>query len=161
LPPAARNEGDWAVLKPFLADTSLKPGRTEIMLADAMTRDLLRIRYSSKLFRLRTAEDVQRRLQFWNTGPDQLPGLIVMSVSDRVDPDLDPRYERLVTLINANDGAQTIAIPALAGVRLHLHDIQRKSADRLVRTARYDWRTGTFYVPARTAVVFFEAQKGR
>jgi pullulanase len=71
-----------------------------------MFNELLEIRYSSNLFRLETAEDVQARVAFHNTGPSQLPGLIVMSLSDKISPDLDPTYEGMVVLVNANDEQQ-------------------------------------------------------
>ena len=43
--------------------------------------ETLAIRKSSPLFRLRTAADVQSRLRFYNTGPNQIPGVIVMSLA--------------------------------------------------------------------------------
>ena len=53
------------------------------------TEEMLEIRDSSDLWRLTTAGDVQDRVGFHNTGPGQLPGLIVMSISDVVGDDLD------------------------------------------------------------------------
>ena len=46
-------------------------------------REMLAIRQSSPLFRLRTAPEVISRLAFHNTGPSQVPGLIVMSLDDQ------------------------------------------------------------------------------
>jgi pullulanase-type alpha-1,6-glucosidase len=156
LPPAWRNEGDWPVMQPLLADPSLKANPVSIARMDALFRELLRIRYSSRLFRLRTAEGVQNRVTYLNTGPDQLPGLIVMHIADTVQPDLDPVRENVVVLINANDEAQTFTAGQLAGMKLSLHPVQRRSADPVVRTARYNWRTGRFTIPARTVAVFVD-----
>ena len=82
---------------------------------------------------------------FHNTGPGQLPGLIVMSVSDLVAPDLDRAHELFIVLINANDEEQSFALSDLAGRELALH---------LVQMAEFDSAAGAFTVPGRTAVVF-------
>jgi len=141
-------------MQPFLADPSLKPGEDRIALATNMFGELMRIRYSSELFRLGTEGDVQARLAFLNNGPDQLPGLVVMTLSDQLDPDLDMNYEKIVVLINANDEAQTFADAEMAGMKLALHPVQRASADPVVRNAGFNSTTGAFSIPARTAAVF-------
>jgi hypothetical protein len=91
---------------------------------------------------------------FANTGPDQLPGLIVMSLSDLVEPDLDRGQELIVVLINANDAAQSLAVPELAGKDLVLHLVQFNSVDEVVQQGAFDSETGTFSVPGRTTAVF-------
>jgi pullulanase-type alpha-1,6-glucosidase len=154
LPVANRNEGDWDVMRPLLADPDLQPDLSDVEFSAALYQELLRIRYSSPLFRLHTAAEIQKRLAFHNTGPDQLPGLIVMSLSDLLEPDLDRGHELIVVLINANDEAQSIALPELAGLDLVLHLVQFNSADELVKTASFDTVTGTFSVPGRTTAVF-------
>jgi hypothetical protein len=123
-----------------------------------MFNELLEIRYSSNLFRLETAEDVQARLAFHNTGPSQLPGLIVMSLSDKISiPILIPTYESLVVLINANDEQQVFRSDDFKGKKLMLHFVQRNSVDPVVKTAKFNARTaGTFTIPGRTTAVFVE-----
>ncbi len=71
-----------------------------------------------------------------------------------VEPDLDPRYEFIVVLFNANDEAQTITVGELAGLQLRLHPRLQSSFDRVVRGATFDRANGTFTVPARTTAVF-------
>ena len=154
LPVANRNEGDWDVMRPLLADPALVPGASEIEMSAALYQELLRIRYSSPLFRLRTAADIQARLGFQNTGPDQLPGLIAMTLSDLVEPDLDRGHELIVVLINANDEPQSIRIDNLAGKGLVLHLVQFGSVDAVVRQSTFDSATGAFTVPGRTTAVF-------
>jgi len=154
LPPAGGNQGDWSVMKPFLADASLKPVQANIVQSTKMFDELLRIRYSSRLFRLETADDVQNRLAFYNTGPNQLPGLIVMTLSDLVEPDLDRGHEMLVVLINANDESQSFTVGNLAGKDLVLHLVQFGSVDNAVKQATFNKTTGAFTVPARTTAVF-------
>jgi hypothetical protein len=139
---------------PLLADPALKPGTDDIQDAVAHFREALAIRKSSKLFRLRTADDVGQRLKFHNTGPGQLPGLIVMQLSD-ADGSVDRRHDQIVVLINANRVGQSFTLGDSAGRRFRLHPVQRNSHDPVVRTASFDRASGTFSVPARTAAVFW------
>ena len=39
--------------------------------------EMLVIRKTSGLFRLRTADEIKKAVSFYNVGPDQVPGLIV------------------------------------------------------------------------------------
>ena len=161
LPPASANSVSWDVMRPLLANPALVPAPADIQLSSALYRELLQIRYSSPLFRLPTAQAIQQRLAYLNTGPDQLPGLIVMQLSDRLAPDIDPNHELIVVLINANDEAQAFAgADQLAGRRLALHPVQANGVDPIVKTATFDPKSGKFTVPARTTAVFVEAQLG-
>jgi pullulanase-type alpha-1,6-glucosidase len=154
LPPKADNGDRWPLLQPLLADPKLKPTRADILTSVEHLKELLRIRRSSPLFRLRTAADINARVRFYNTGPLGLPGLIVMSISDTVGRDLDPNYELVVVLANAAPEAQTFTAPAFVNLLLTLHPIQVHSTDIIVRTARFNTNTGTFTIPARTTAVF-------
>jgi hypothetical protein len=98
-------------------------------------------------------------VRFYNTGPNQLPGLIVMSVED-ADGSVDRAHDRLVVVFNANDQAQTYAVPALVGKRLTLHPLQIFSLDAVERTSSFNRTTGTFSVPGRTAAVFWSNRSG-
>ncbi|MBA0566594.1 hypothetical protein Golob_011401 [Gossypium lobatum] len=103
LPPKQKNENSWPLIQPRLADPSFKPQRSHILAAVENFTDVLRIRYSSPLFRLRTANAIQlpfvtlrthhsetedqrllppERVRFHNTGPSWVPGFIVMSIED-------------------------------------------------------------------------------
>ncbi len=154
LPVASKNLDNWGVMQPFLANPALQPAPADIMQSGALFRELLAIRYSSKLFRLETAADIQERLVFLNTGPTQIPGLIVMVLSDETAVDIDRLYEQIVVVINANDAVQTFSDPSLVGRGLMLHPVQRQSVDPLVRATSYDGAGGTIVVPGRTAAVF-------
>jgi pullulanase-type alpha-1,6-glucosidase len=154
LPPARDNQSNWGIMAPLLGDPALKPGPADIQAAVEHFREMLQIRKSSKLFRMRTADDVIRRLKFYNTGPGQLPGLIVMALSD-AGGSVDLRHDQIVVLFNATRLPQSFTVAHLAGRRFQLHPVQRSSHDPVVRTASYDRATGTFSVPARTAAVFW------
>jgi len=142
----------WDIFRPLLADPALKPTQADIVNASAVFREYLQVRKSSPLFRLQTADEVERSLTFLNTGPNQIPGLIVMNLSD-VD-NLDPNYSDVVVLFNASKDALAFADSGFIGKEYSLHPIQQNSADPLVRTAAFDSANGSFTVPGRTTAIF-------
>ena len=153
LPPEEDNSSKWSVMQPLLADPSLAPTRRDIRASAMHFREVLRLRKSSPLFRLTTAAAVQEHLAFLNTGPSQVPGLIVMSLTDDTG-EVDRRFQQIVVLFNANSQAATFAAPELAGKRFRLHPIMAESSDELVQSAEFHRATGTFSVPGRTTAVF-------
>ncbi|HYF65372.1 MAG TPA: alpha-1,6-glucosidase domain-containing protein, partial [Herpetosiphonaceae bacterium] len=158
LPPAGDNQEKWEIIKPLLADPALKPAPADIAAASASFREMLRIRKSSPLFRLQTAEQVAEKVSFGNTGPDQIPGLIMLILSD-AGADLDPQYDRIVVVFNATAQPQTVGDASLQNLEFALHPIQAQSADPLVKTAAYAPDSG-FTVPGRTTAVFVQSESG-
>ena len=77
LPPKNDNGNDWPWMRPVLVDAGIKPTPDEIAWMAGAFRDLLRIRASSSLFRLRSADAVAKRLTFPNSGSDQNPRVLV------------------------------------------------------------------------------------
>ena len=152
LPPARDNESKWPFMKPLLADPALKPGAADMQAAHARADELLRIRFSSPLFRLGSAQLIQDRVSFPGGGPDQTPGVIVMAIDDRTGRDLDRRLEGVVVVFNASGEDTTQTVPSLAGRRYALHPVQARGGDPVVKTASY--AAGAFRVPARTVAVF-------
>jgi pullulanase len=142
----------WDIFRPLLANLALKPTQNEIVNASAVFREYLQIRKSSPLFRLPTANKVERALTFLNTGPNQIPGLIVLHLNDA--DNLDPNYNHIVVLFNANKGELHFADSSFVGKAYSLHPVQQNSADPVVRTAAFDSATGIFTVPGRTTAVF-------
>jgi pullulanase/glycogen debranching enzyme len=143
-------------MRPLLANPALRASPADIAFARDYFRDMLRIRRSSPLFRLRTADQVKARVAFYNAGLDQIPGLIVMQISDPASDELDAQFTRVIVLFNAAPSEVTFTEPALRGLRLALHPIQAAGSDPLVKRARYDAASGTFTIPGRTTVVFVE-----
>jgi hypothetical protein len=158
LPVAGVNQDNWFIMQPLLANPDLMPEPENIEFSTALYQELLQIRYSSTLFRLETEAEIMDRVVFHNTGPNQLPGLIVMSISDLTTVDLDRHFEFMVVLVNANDEPQSFTAADLAGLELQLHDVQADSVDSLVRTASFNSATGTFEIPGRTTAVFVQKE---
>ena len=121
-------------MQPLLASAALDPLPSNIVDANSDFLEMLAIRRSSRLFRLRTAGEIAGRLRFENTGPAQIPGLIVERLTD-ADGRVDRRTAVIVALINANDESQSFSIPDLAGKTFRLHPVQASSHDPVVRTA--------------------------
>lgn len=155
LPPAKDNMGDWSLIKLLLAEPARKPAPADIAAALSHFKTMLQIRKSSKLFRLGTAADVSARVRFLNTGVDQTPGLIVMSISDKgaALPDLDPTTEGIVVLFNATNATVPFVDPIFAASALTLHPVQQAApAGDPVLGATFGG--GTFSIPPRTTAVF-------
>ncbi|MEJ2533950.1 MAG: pullulanase-type alpha-1,6-glucosidase [Gammaproteobacteria bacterium] len=146
LPPAWRNEEHWPLMGPLLANPALAPTAEDRRRAVAEFESLLRIRGSSRLFRLRTAEEIRRHLRFHNTGPDQVQGLIVMSLSDEEGALGDP-YRHVVVLFNARPEPVTFEIAGLVGHGFVPHP-ERKFAGQMPTSK------GDFSVPAREVAVY-------
>jgi pullulanase len=154
LPPAQGNQDDWSIIGPALADSNLKPTARDIQGTYRHLLEMLAIRKTSGLFRLRTAEDIRKAVSFYNVGPSQTPGLIVERI-ENTQSFCFPASEAVV-LVNATPQAQTFSDPAFVKQPLVLHPIQALSQDPVVRTSRFQKQTGTFTIPARTTAVFIE-----
>jgi pullulanase/glycogen debranching enzyme len=151
-------EGDastQALMKPFLTNTLIKPSAGDIAWTRDVFRDLLKLRYSSTLFRLRTADDIKSRLKFYNTGSNMVPTLLVGQLNG-TSPTVYPgsNFKEVVYLINVDKVAQNVTIDALKAKGYMLHPVQANGSDTFVKAAAYENTTGKFSIPARTAAVF-------
>ncbi|KAH9326335.1 hypothetical protein KI387_006513, partial [Taxus chinensis] len=143
LPPKEKNGHNWPLMKTFLANPSFRPTKHHILSSVEHFQNLMRIRRSSPLFRLRTANSIQARVRFHNTGPSWVPGAIIMSVEDGNEgmpglDQLDPLYRRIVVIFNARPSNLIAPISALKALPLSLHPIQESSSDARVKTSSYD-----------------------
>jgi pullulanase len=147
-PPADDNAKDYALTKPLLANRSIKPAPADIAFARDVFRDLLKIRASSTLFRMRSAADIRQRLRFYNTGSKQEPTVIAAHLDGRGYA--GARFKDIAYFINVDKVAHSVV--AEAGKHYRLHPAHR--ADPRAREASYDSRSGAVSIPARTAVVY-------
>ncbi|ROS31404.1 pullulanase-type alpha-1,6-glucosidase [Cellulomonas sp. PhB150] len=158
LPPAADNEAKWPYQAPLLEDAALKPTAAQVATASDQAQDLLRLRSSSRLFRLGSAAAIEQKVTFPGSGADAAPGVIVMSIDDTVGTDADPALDGALVVLNAGTSAVTQTVPALAGRAYALSPVQADGADAVVRTTTWDAGSGAVTVPARTVAVLVEAQ---
>ncbi|WP_426113037.1 alpha-1,6-glucosidase domain-containing protein [Massilia sp. PWRC2] len=147
-PPLADNGKDYALIKPLLMDARLRPTARDIGFARDVFRELLAVRASSTLFRLRSAADVLERLHFLDS-PAPL-------IAARIDGEgyAGAGFKTVAYFVNVDRVARTVVASSEQGRRYRLHPAHR--ADRRVRQARFDRASGRFVIPARTAVVFVE-----
>jgi hypothetical protein len=143
-------------MKPLLANPALKPTAADVRSADAMAQDLLRLRFSTKLFRLGNAAAINAKVSFPVSGTaDAEQGVIVMRIDDTKGADVDPALRGAVVVFNATPDAVTQKVPGLTGL-VTLSPVQAKGADSVVKQAAYDAGSGSFSVPARTVAVFVQ-----
>ncbi|MFC5479960.1 alpha-1,6-glucosidase domain-containing protein [Massilia suwonensis] len=158
LPPAPDNAKDWPLFKPLLANTHLRPTPDDIAFTRDAFRDLLAIRASSTLFRLRTADEVAQRLRFFNVGPQQEPAVVAAHLDGRGYAGAG--FGSLRYFINVDKLAHTVGDEEARGKRLRLHPVHTaaNAGDKRAAQARFDAASGSFSIPPRTAVVFVEEQ---
>ena len=152
LPIASQNSQEWPLMTPLLSNPVYTPRPEDIAYSSAAFQELLRIRYSSRLFRMPTFAEVQRNLTFLNTGPGQIPGVIVMRLMDQ--DGVFGLYENILVVFNATPQPVIFADDSLKGVRLRLHPVQRYSSDPVSRQSAFDSTTGSATVGALTTAVF-------
>ena len=157
LPPEADNGAKWDYQRPLLADPALKPTAADVAVASAAAKDLLRLRSSSRLFRLGSAALIESKVTFPTSGTDAArPGVVVMRIDDTTGTDVDPALRGLVVVINAGATPVSQAVPGMAGVTLALSAVQAAGSDPVVKTTSWDAVSGTATVPARTVAVLVQ-----
>ena len=152
LPPKADNGAMYAMLAPLLVNPAIKPRPADIAWTRNAFRDLLKIRASTPLLRLSTAEAIKARLSFPGSGPAQNPALI----ATRLDGAglADAGFKAVMLFINASPDAQTLRLPAEQGAAWTLHPVHRRATAADQRAAQARFAAGVFSVPGRTAVAF-------
>ncbi|MES2162408.1 MAG: alpha-1,6-glucosidase domain-containing protein [Pseudomonadota bacterium] len=160
VPRAEDNGKDYDLIKPLLRDTAIKPSPKDIAYARDAFRDLLAIRASSTLFRLRTAADIKQRLRFHNTGSGQVPTVIVAHLDGAGYAGAN--FKSITYLINVDKVAQRVTVDAEKNRHYQLHPVHTNMAaadKRVALEAKYDAASGTFAIPPRSAVVFVEKKQ--
>ncbi|MGP4842714.1 pullulanase-type alpha-1,6-glucosidase [Marinobacter sp. 1Y8] len=151
LPRADKDSDNWPVITPILADSEANPSTADRLYTRDAIETLLRIRKQSALFRLTTAEQVEKRLAFHNTGPQQLPGVIAFSLDDgtAAGNDIDSNSDALMVVINASPAPQTLQTN-LTGFEIH----------REMPANGASFTNGNFEVPGLSVAVFEQSQSG-
>lgn len=153
LPPEAENAPRWPYMRPLLANPNLKPSPEHLRRAHAQALDLLRIRASSRLFRLGDAAQVRAKVSFPVSGTwAQVPGVIVLHLDDNAGEPVDPRWQGIVVAFNGAGWPVRPLLPMLRKNDWRLHPVQAVGVDSVVREARCE--DGLLAVPGRTVAVF-------
>ena len=155
LPPKPDNGALWDVERPLLADASLKPTPADIAWTRDAFRDLLRIRASTAMFHLATADEVRQRISFPASGPAQEPSVVAELIDGRGLA--GAKFGAVLVVLNAGKRSHALNLPELRGRHWRLHPVHLgpHAADaRIAKEARVDDATGAFVLPERSAVVF-------
>jgi len=155
LPRAGDNAASYDQIKIVQLDVDAVQNRAAREAAFENFKELLEIRKSSPLFRLRTQAQIDQRLEFYNTGQFQIPGVVAMSIEGCTEPGFTPPEGAVMVVVNASDDPRTLGL--FTDQAWTLHPVQQNSADTVVRTARHD--ANGFFVPARTTAVFRRASQ--
>jgi pullulanase-type alpha-1,6-glucosidase len=156
LPPAADNEAKWGFQQPLLADPALAPTPADIADATAAAQDLLRLRFSTELFRLGSAALIEQKVTFPGSGPDAQPGVVAMRIDDTVGRDVDRRLDGVLVVFNATPHEVTVSVDSLVGDDYELSPVLANGADVVVQGTTWDAETGTVTVPARTVTALVD-----
>ncbi|MFT3971643.1 MAG: pullulanase-type alpha-1,6-glucosidase [Micropruina sp.] len=152
LPPEGDNGPKWDYFRPLLADVALKPTPAHVAEAHAQALDLLRLRASTRLFRLACGHAIRTKMTFpLSNTAHQIPGVIAMRIDDSVGDRSQDDWSNLVAIFNATGLPVRLAVPGLD--RRHvLHPVQARGHDVVVKGARVDGEWAR--VPARSYAVF-------
>lgn len=163
--PRKDKDGDNYPLIEKVLDKHVKPSGADMATMVGFYQELAELRQSSRLLRLGSGAEVIKRVDFRNTGPDQEPGLIVMTVDDGINAgaDLDPAIDGLVVMINATNAPQSISDfrdgndqPIdLSGMVL---SDKHRAVDSIATGAAYN--NGQLTLGAWSAAVFVKPQSG-
>ncbi|HET9873468.1 MAG TPA: pullulanase-type alpha-1,6-glucosidase [Propionibacteriaceae bacterium] len=157
LPPAADNQTRWTYARPLLRDPALKPTAQQVRTAATAAEELLKLRFSSPLFRLGSAALINHKVSFPVSGtPRAHEGVILMRIDDTVGPDIDRALRNVVVVFNFTPREVHQHVPDLAGVKLTLSPIQARGTDPVVKTSAWNVRGQTLSIPARTVAVFLQ-----
>ncbi len=163
--PRKDKDGDNYPLIEKVLGKHVKPSGADMATMVGFYQELAELRQSSRLLRLGSGAEVIKRVDFRNTGPDQEPGLIVMTVDDGINAgaDLDPAIDGLVVMINATNAPQSISDfrdgndqPIdLSGMVL---SDKHRAVDSIATGAAYN--NGQLTLGAWSAAVFVKPQSG-
>jgi pullulanase len=163
--PRKDKDGDNYPLIEQVLGQHVKPSGADMATMVGFYQELAELRQSSRLLRLGSGAEVIKRVDFRNTGPDQVPGLIVMTVDDGVTSgaDLDPAIEGLVVMINATNQPQSIGdFRDGKDQPIDLSTLQLSPAHHVGESIARDATAngGTLTLGAWSAAVFVKPQAG-
>lgn len=162
LPPEEKNGGQWDFWAPRLRDWTLAATPDLMQKTAEHFQAALKIRASSRLFRLHTLEEIQKRVWFLSSeyGMGQPPGFIVMLLRDDFEEDvLDPERRSILCAFNATRESVRFAHDWLKARNLVMHREWKDSFEPRIREASLSRHNGELIIPARTVLVYEELRR--
>lgn len=161
-PRTDKDEANYSLIEKVLKP-EMKPSKADMQQMVSYFEELTRLRKDNPLLTLGKGEEVVKRVDFRNVGPDQVPGLIVMTIDDGVSvgSDMDPSNDAAVVIINATPGTQTVGnFKDGKDQPIALDGFQLSAAHSSVNSIAGDasFSSGEFSVPAWSAAVFVKKQ---
>lgn len=144
LPPSWKNIDDWSFWTPRLSSADLQIQPDQIAHTTAYVEALLRLRQSSKLFKLTTLAKVEQHLSFIDNANQPEPGLIAMKLQDH--------NESLLIFLNASREARTFSHESLREPWM-LHPLFDEKVDALLAQVLLNQTQRSIQIPGRTTVV--------
>ena len=155
LPPGQDSRAFWPVMAPRLVHPGIKPTPEVIAFSKAAHLDLLRLRASTPLLRMPTAQAIRDRVSFPGSGLQGRPDLIAMHIDGRGWPG-SPHAAILVVFNASSEPGSLVLEPELA-TTWTLHPVHRApgAADGRIREQAHWWADQRrMTVPPRSATVF-------
>ena len=156
LPPGQDSRAFWPVMAPRLVHPGIKPSPDVIAFSKAAHLDLLRLRASTPLLRLPSAQAIRQRVSLPLPAQGPNPSVIAMQIDGQGWP--TSPHRAVLVVFNSDEHAQRVVLDSVRGAGTwELHPVHRapQAADRRIAAqAQLDSTTGVLQVPARSAVVW-------
>jgi pullulanase len=148
LPPADKDEANWKIINEVIAKNEGRDlvSPEDIAFSSAAFLDFIKIRMSSPLYRITTAEEIIKKIRFHNTGKNQQLGLFVMTIKG------DEQTPSQLVAFNTSADALSFNLPELKDYQLH--PVLINGVDSRVKQSSN--KQGVFTIPALTTSVFIE-----
>lgn len=110
LPTKDKDLSNYDQITRAVQDVHSLPSSSDIDTMFENYKEMLTLRKSSGLMTLPSAQEIINRVDFRNTGKNQTPGLIVMTIDNGSTQitDLDEKLDAVVVIINANPAQQNV-----------------------------------------------------
>lgn len=163
MPCKEKNYHEWDFWRPRLRDENLRATTPHILECFAQFLRVLKIRYSSKVFRLPNAQEIKRRIKFLNANATKLPGVIVMLI-DNSDFTFDNKYKKVVIAFNADSKNVEFTHASLQDSSWKLHPVLLESVNIYVRGKKHRVDSNlrqvtqhqTLILPPRSCTVYLQ-----
>ncbi|MBC5830954.1 pullulanase-type alpha-1,6-glucosidase [Vibrio metschnikovii] len=157
LPREDKDGENWSMIEAVItgAGTNAQPDKADMETMQGYFHELVQLRASSGLFTLGKGQTIIDRVQFHNTGSEQIAGVIVMSIDnsgERFDGAIDAERQGLVVVINASP-KPLANFANFDATGYQQHSIQQDAGEKSIG-AGANVNNGKLSVPAWSVAVF-------